>query len=119
MSKLTIAEVENTFQEIVDITNLQRGVGVDVSKICCKVTEETGEFAQVVNKLIGMKVVDETPQQLLSQLTEEAADIIQNVLSVVASQGIPLEDVLKLIPIKNKKWLKRVNFQLESLSRYQ
>jgi len=47
----------------------------------CKLFEEAGEFAQAVNKKLGRKVVNETEQEVIGFIKEEAADTIQCLLS--------------------------------------
>lgn len=69
-----------------------------------KLTEEIGEFATELGKLIGMthKPYDE------KHFIEESADALQCLLSVMLQackiKGIDFEVILDAIPEKNKKW---------------
>jgi NTP pyrophosphatase (non-canonical NTP hydrolase) len=54
----------------------------------CKLFEEAGEFAQAVNKKLGRKVVNETEQEVLDLIKEEAADTIQCLLSFADSYDL-------------------------------
>lgn len=47
----------------------------------CKLFEECGEFSRAVNMKLGRKVTDLTPDEILEEIKEEAADTIQCLLS--------------------------------------
>lgn len=54
----------------------------------CKLFEEAGEFAQAVNKKLGRKVVNESEQEVIDLIKEEAADTIQCLLSFADSYDL-------------------------------
>lgn len=60
----------------------------------CKVSEESGELAQAVNKTIGRKIVTESREEVLALIKEEAADTIQCVLSLLDTCEVEAENVM-------------------------
>ena len=54
----------------------------------CKLFEEAGEFAQAINKKLGRKVVNETEEEVIDLICEEAADTIQCLLSFADSYDL-------------------------------
>jgi len=54
----------------------------------CKLFEEAGELAQAVNKKLGRKVVNETEEEVIDLIREEAADTIQCLLSFADSYDL-------------------------------
>lgn len=71
-----------------------------------KLSEEFGELAKAVNKKIGMKKLspEDTEEAIRQEIVEEAADTIQNVISLVGSYDITAEELLIALATKNKKW---------------
>lgn len=57
----------------------------------CKLFEEAGEFAQAINKKLGRKVVNETEEEVIDLIKEEAADTIQCLLSFADSYELGYE----------------------------
>lgn len=53
-----------------------------------KLFEEAGEFAQAVNKKLGRKVVNESEEEIIELIKEEAADTIQCLLSFADSYDL-------------------------------
>lgn len=53
-----------------------------------KLFEEAGEFAQAVNKKLGRKVINETEEEIIELIKEEAADTIQCLLSFADSYDL-------------------------------
>lgn len=73
----------------------------------CKLFEESGELAQVVNKSIGRKgkkVSDVS--EIKDHVCEEAADTIQCVFSLIDAYDISYEELKNKLVQKNKKWKK-------------
>jgi NTP pyrophosphatase (non-canonical NTP hydrolase) len=77
-------------------TTVERGI--------CKLFEECGEFAQAANKTIGIKISNNTLEETKSEILEEGCDVIQNVFSIMNLYGISYNDIVRYLPIKNKKW---------------
>ena len=76
-----------------------------------KLFEETGELAKAINKTNGRKVLNEedTTENIAKEVLYEAADSIQNVISVIDGFGFTCEDLVTAIAMKNKKWEKKVD----------
>ena len=72
----------------------------------CKLFEECGELAQGVNKTIGRKVHKKSKQEILDNICEEGADVIQNVFCLLDGYGIKYEDIEKTLSEKNSVWSK-------------
>jgi len=76
-----------------------------------KLFEEAGEFARAVNKATGRKVLSEedTPIKIDLDILEEAADTIQNVISVLDGFEWSCEHLIFAMQQKNEKWEKKVD----------
>ena len=76
------------------------------SERLCKLFEEVGELAQAVNKVTGRKKlsIDDTPESIKENITEEIADVIQNAICIGCGFGITEEEILEIMASKNKKW---------------
>ena len=76
-----------------------------------KLFEETGELAKAINKTNGRKVLKEedTPDAVRKEVLDEAADSIQNVVSIIDGFGFTCEDLVSAIAKKNKKWEAKVD----------
>ena len=116
---------ENMTKENVDIlsTSLKfEDVYKDISRInkndpathaerLGKFFEEAGELAKAINKTNGRKVLkdEDTFESINQEVLDEAADSVQNVVSIIDGFGFTCEDLVKAIANKNKKWEKKVN----------
>ncbi len=71
-----------------------------------KLTEEVGELAKAINKTNGRKILKEedTPEAIRAEILDEAADVIQNVLSIIDGFDFTAPEILMAIVKKNKKW---------------
>jgi NTP pyrophosphatase (non-canonical NTP hydrolase) len=73
----------------------------------CKLLEEMGELAQLVNKKLGRKVVKETEEELYAHILEELADVTQCLYSwydsLNSSTEKDMENILEFsnIPLKS------------------
>lgn len=76
-----------------------------------KLFEETGELAKAINKTNGRKVLKEedTPENINKEILDEAADSIQNVISIIDGFGFTCEDLVLAMHAKNKKWEENVD----------
>lgn len=76
-----------------------------------KLFEEAGELAKAVNKSNGRKVIKlgENEHTIREELVDEAADTIQNVISIIDGYGITAEEVLNAMIRKNNKWESKVD----------
>ena len=97
-------DIQELYVEVTKLTKLDKAyVFAHVSKL----TEETGEFAQVVNKMYGRKKnpTNYNQEKLRQDLIEEAADTIQVIFSILSKCGIEtLDEFLEALEKKNKKY---------------
>lgn len=71
----------------------------------CKLFEESGELAQVVNKSIGRKGKKVSKaSEIKDHVCEEAADTIQCVFSLIDHYDITYDELKEKLAAKNKKW---------------
>lgn len=77
--------------------------GATVSLHLNKLTEEVGEFAQVINKTLGIKgrKRSDTDYVIKDNIAEEAADMIQIILGICALNGIKYSHVMDQFGKKN------------------
>jgi NTP pyrophosphatase (non-canonical NTP hydrolase) len=81
-------------------------------KHLCKLTEEFGEFAQGINKMLGIKDSQENPDAIIDNITEEAADMLQIISILCSRYGIGPEKVMEAWFNKNHvyaAWIKEKN----------
>jgi len=69
-----------------------------------KLTEEVGELATEVNKTNGQKIHNNTDEEIIDEMTQEGADVIQNVFSILDGFGIKYDNIVAAMEIKNDKW---------------
>lgn len=93
-----------------DISRINKKDPATHSERLSKLFEEAGEFARAVNKTTGRKVLseDDTIQKIELDILEEAADTIQNVISVLDGFGWSAEHLIFQIQQKNKKWEEKI-----------
>lgn len=97
---------EEMYEEIFELTIKDNST---VFEHVSKLTEEVGEFVQVINKLNGRKrsLSEYNVKELQENLLEEAVDCIQVIFSILAKNGYPsLEYLYGHFPEKNKKYEK-------------
>ena len=93
--------MKKIFKQIQKINKFEK---VGVPEALCKLAEEFGELAQVINKTIGRKPHTLTEEQIQDNIIEECADVIQNVLCIADKRGVPYKKIKKAMKRKNKKW---------------
>jgi predicted house-cleaning noncanonical NTP pyrophosphatase (MazG superfamily) len=73
-----------------------------------KLTEEVGEFAQVVNKTLGIKkkAISDTDESIKDDMCEEASDAIQIIVGICALNGITYEQLMNKLHEKNVEYRK-------------
>jgi NTP pyrophosphatase (non-canonical NTP hydrolase) len=76
-----------------------------------KHTEEAGEMAQSINKLNGRKKMkkNETRDDVLKNIVEEAADSIQCLIAIAIQAGADYETLKATLVEKNNKFEENVN----------
>lgn len=69
----------------------------------CKLMEEVGELAQVINKDIGRKRKKETDSStnIIENIKEEIADSIQVLFSIATCYGFSYEELMEELEFKN------------------
>jgi NTP pyrophosphatase (non-canonical NTP hydrolase) len=94
-----------------DIVRINKKDPATAAERLGKLFEEAGELAKAINKTNGRKILKngETPEIIRAEIIDEAADTIQNVISVIAGFDITAEEVLQAIANKNIKWEKKVD----------
>ncbi len=75
-----------------------------ISEDACKLFEEMGELVQEINKITGKKKFDGDVEKVKINIREESADTLQNLLLICTKFDISIDDLLKEVVKKNKKW---------------
>jgi NTP pyrophosphatase (non-canonical NTP hydrolase) len=77
--------------------------GATVSLHLNKLTEEVGEFAQVINKTLGIKgrKRSDTDAVIKDNIGEEAADMIQIIVGICHLNGVGYSDIMDHFEKKN------------------
>lgn len=93
-----------------DIRRLNKMDPASSSERLCKLTEEAGELAKEVNKTTGRKVLKpgDTKESIRNEIRDEAADTIQNVISLIDGFGITASELLEAMNRKNKSWATKI-----------
>jgi NTP pyrophosphatase (non-canonical NTP hydrolase) len=97
---------EEIYNQIIEVSRLQNS---DLSLEVCKLTEETGELAQAVNRTLGIKNHDMSDGEVRDAVGEEIIDTIQNALSIARHYNYSYAELNKLFVLKNNEWLKKIN----------
>jgi len=97
--------MQSHFTEVSKILKKDRKKnGTNEAKLLCKLTEEVGELAQSVNKIIGMKGTSEPVSEIDNNISEEIADCIQILFTIGIMRNISYEDLTKMLAQKNIKY---------------
>lgn len=85
--------------------------GATVSLHLNKLTEEVGEFAQVINKTLGIKTKKkgDTPEAIQDNIAEEAVDMIQIIVGICYLQGITYDQLMEKFTDKNHEYQKFID----------
>ena len=98
-----------TLEEVYsEIKELDKTDTCSISEAVCKFSEESGEWIREINKTTGRKILKETIEEVHSNIKEEAADTLQNLLLICSRFDITIEDLLKEVKTKNKKWQSQI-----------
>lgn len=75
-----------------------------------KITEEVGELATAINRTTGRKFrkFSDTDEVIALEALHEGADVIQNVMSLLAGFNFTAEQILEALTEKNVIWEKLV-----------
>ncbi len=100
-------KMKDNYNQIAELVNLdQRCNGATVSLHLNKLTEEVGEFAQAVNKTLGIKSKKptDTNESIVEDICEEAADVVQIVSGICYLNGISYERLMDKLKEKNDSY---------------
>lgn len=91
----------NQISELVTID--EKYNGATVSLHLNKLTEEVGEFAQAVNKTLGIKSKKQTDtnESIIEDICEEASDVLQIISGLCFLNGISYERLMDKLKEKN------------------
>ncbi len=73
-----------------------------------KLTEENGELAAEIFKLIGKKKTNQTKKETLAHLKEEAVDCLIMAMDILVKVGVTDKEITKLLKAKMDKWLDKM-----------
>ena len=108
--------MEIKFEDIYnDISRINKKDPATDTERLAKLFEEAGELAKAVNKTNGRKILkaEDTPENIDLEILDEAADTIQNVISLIEGKGWSCGHLLFAIQNKNKKWEQKVDGTLK------
>lgn len=74
-----------------------------------KLNEEVGELSAEILKLINYKYHNDTEEQILQNLLEEAADSLIQVFDILAFLKYTKEEIIEASEKKIDKWLNQIN----------
>lgn len=72
----------------------------------CKLAEEVGELAQIINIELGTK--NGSKRNINQKAKEEIADTIQILFAIANQYGITFEELNTAIVAKTEKWVKKI-----------
>jgi len=98
--------MKKIYKEVQDINKLDPATHAERLG---KLFEEAGELATEVNKTNGRKKHKNTNEEIKNNIKEEAADVIQNVFSIIDGFGIEYQEIVDQIKKKNKKWKSKIS----------
>lgn len=98
--------IEELYEEIKSLDKTDK---CTISEAVCKFVEESGEMVQEINKTTGRKIIRETNEEILSNIKEEIADTLQNLLLISSRFNIDINDLLQQVSSKNQKWKSQIS----------
>jgi NTP pyrophosphatase (non-canonical NTP hydrolase) len=104
--------MKKEFKNVAKLVELDEKVNnATVSLHLNKLAEEFGEFAQGINKTLGIKSVNknETDKMIKDNICEEAIDMIQIIAGLAHLNGISYKDLMKKFNQKNKAYKKYID----------
>lgn len=107
-----MGKMSKNFDQIVSLVEQDASVnGATVSLHLNKLTEEVGEFAQAINKTLGIKTKkkSDTPEAIQDNIAEEGADMIQIIVGICYLLGITYNELMKKLTEKNYEYQKFID----------
>lgn len=92
------------------ICDLSKRDNKTITEKTAKLFEEGGELAAEVLKITGKRPGKNSST---SEVLQEAVDVVQCAISVVAMLDVPYEDFLEMLDKKNDKWQSKYVDHLE------
>jgi NTP pyrophosphatase (non-canonical NTP hydrolase) len=99
-----MGKMQTRFDEVARLVEEDAKVsGANVALHMSKLMEESGEFAQEVNKNLGIKTKksSDTPAVITDNIAQEAADMIQIIIGVCHLNGVTYDHVMDQLKKKN------------------
>lgn len=96
--------MKKLFEEIIELNKLNKNATIHMH--LSKLMEEAGELANECNKLTGIKrnKLSESREQIVENLSNEAADSIQTIMSICIESGITYEQLETSLNKANSEW---------------
>lgn len=113
-----MGKMKDNFNKVGDLVDQDKNInGATVALHLCKLTEEVGEFAQVVNKTLGIKNKKEkdTPEAIQDNIAEEAADMMQIISGICYLNGITFDQLMKKFKEKNEAYQEFIDDKFKKL----
>ncbi len=104
--------MKKNFNQIVSLVEQDAKLnGATVSLHLNKLTEEVGEFAQVINKTLGIKTKKkyDTPEAIKDNIAEEGADMIQIIVGICHLHSITYDQLMEKLTDKNHEYQKFID----------
>ena len=103
--------MKKEFKKVAELVELDAKLNnASVSLHLNKLSEEFGEFAQSINKTLGIKSIgkNETDEQIVDNICEEAIDMIQIITGILHLNGVSYKQLMKKYKKKNKEYHKYI-----------
>ncbi len=99
-----MGKMQERFNEVMKLVEEDRDLNdATVALHMSKLMEESGEFAQEVNKNLGIKrkKSSDTPAVITDNIAEEAADMLQIIIGVCHLNGVTYKHLMDQLKKKN------------------
>jgi NTP pyrophosphatase (non-canonical NTP hydrolase) len=99
-----MGKMQTRFDEVARLVEEDAKItGASVALHMSKLMEESGEFAQEVNKNLGIKKMktSDTPAVITDNIAQEAADMIQIIVGVCHLNGVTYDHLMDQFKKKN------------------
>lgn len=100
--------INDIFDSIKEISVIaQKKKEIPLPTIMCKVTEETGELATEVLRLVGHKKSKQSKEITIKKIKLEGVDVMLALFDVLNCVNITKEEILKLSTKAINKWKRK------------
>ncbi len=103
--------MKKEFKNVAKLVTLDKEINnATISLHLNKLAEEFGEFAQSINKTLGIKSIGkkETNKMISDNICEEAIDMIQIIYGLAHLNGISYKKLQKKFKVKNTEYYKYI-----------